>query len=125
MISFSNYSAHSTDIFKQLNILPLNKLVINRIEIIIYNHANNLLPPIINDMYTTYSDIHNYTTRQKHLLHVNKSNINIYSKSFANTSARIWNAMQSEILVNVSISKFKMLSKMYLQEHTLHFKYSK
>ena len=78
-------------------------------------------PPVINDMYTT-SD-HNYTTRQKHLLHVNKSNINIYSKSFVNTS--IWNAMQSEIEVNVSISKFKISSKMYLQDHTLHFKYSK
>ena len=42
-----------------------------------------------------------------------------------NTSARIWNAMQSEIEVNVSISKFKISSKMYLQDHTLHFKYSK
>ena len=90
-----------------------------------YKYANNLLPPVINDMYTTNSDVHNYTTRQKHLLHVNKSNINIYSKSFANTSARIWNAMQSEIEVNVSISKFKMSSKMYLKEHTLHSKYSK
>ena len=76
-------------------------------------------------MYTTNSDVHNYTTRQKHLLHVNKSNINIYSKRFVNTSARIWNAMQSEIEVNVSISNFKISSKMYLQEHTLHFKYSK
>ena len=71
------------------------------------------------------SDVHNYTTRQKHLLHVNKNNINIYSKSFVNTSARIWNAMQSEIEENVSISIFKMSSKMYLQEHTLYFKYSK
>ena len=87
-----------------------------------YNYANNLLPPVINDMYTTNSDVHNYTIRQKHLLHANKSNINIYSNSFANTSARIWNAMQSEI--DISISKFKMSSKMYLQEHTLHSKYS-
>ena len=125
MISFTNYNAHSIDIFKQLNILPLNKLVINRIGIMMYKYANNLLPPVINYMYTTNSDIHNYTTRQKHLLHVNKSNINIYSKSFVNTSARIWNAMQSEIEVNVSISKFKISSKMYLQDHTLHFKYSK
>ena len=90
-----------------------------------YKYSNNILPPVINDMYATNSDVHNYTTRQKHLLHVNKSNINIYSKSFANTSARIWNAMQSEIEVNVLISKFKMSSKMYLQEHTLHSKYSK
>ena len=58
-----------------------------------YKYANNILPPVINDMYTTNSDVHNYTTRQKHLLHVNNSNINIYSKSFANTSARIWNGM--------------------------------
>ena len=76
-------------------------------------------------MYTTHSDVHYYTPRQKHFLHVNKSNINIYSKSFVNTSARIWNAMQAEFEVNVSISKFKMSLKMYLQEHTLHFKYSK
>ena len=75
-------------------------------------------------MHTTNCDVHNYTTRQKHLLlHVNKSTI--YPESFINTSVRIWNAMQSEIEVNVSISKFKMSSKMYLQEHTLHFKYSK
>ena len=98
------------DIFKQLNILPLNKLVINRIGIMMYKYANNLLPPAINYMYTsTKSDVHNYTTRQKHLLlHVNKSNINSYSKIFFNTNARIWNAMQSEIEVNVLISKFKI-----------------
>ena len=48
-----------------------------------YKYANNLLPLAINDLFTTNSDVHNYTTRQKHLLHVNKSNINIYSKILA------------------------------------------
>ena len=52
----------------------------------------------------TNSDVHNYTTRQNHFLHVNNSNINIYSKSFGNTSVRIWNVLQSEFEVNVSIS---------------------
>ena len=60
-----------------------------------YKYANNLLSLAINNLFTTNSDVHNYTTRQKHLLHVNKSNINIYPKSFGNTSARIRNAMQS------------------------------
>ena len=32
MISYSNYNTHSIDIFKQLNILPRNKLVVNRIR---------------------------------------------------------------------------------------------
>ena len=62
-----------------------------------YKYANNLLPLAINDLFTTNSDVHNYTTSQKHLLHVNKSNSNIYSKSCGNTSARIWNAMQSDL----------------------------
>ena len=76
-----------------MNILPLNKLVVNRIGLMMYKHDNNLMPPAINDLYIENYEVHNSPTRQKHLLHVNKSNINIYSKSFGNTSARIWNAM--------------------------------
>ena len=125
MISFSNYNTPSKDIFKQLHILPLNKLIVNRIGIMMYKYANNLLTLAINDLFTTNSDVHNYTTRQKHLQHVNKRNINIYSKSCGNTSARIWNAMQSEFEVNVSISKFKIGLKIYLQEHSLKLKYTK
>ena len=91
-----------------------------------YKYANNVLPLAINDLFTTtYSDVHNYTTRQKHLLYANKSNINIYSKSFGNTSARIRNAMPSEFEVDVSISKFKISFKMYLQKHSLQLKYTK
>ena len=74
IISFSNYNTHSIDIFKQLNILLLNKLVVNRIGLMMYKHANNLLPPAINDLYIENCEVHNYPTRQKHLLHVNNSN---------------------------------------------------
>ena len=125
MISFSNFNTHSKDIFKQLHILPLNKLVVNRIGIMMYKYANNLLPLAINDRFTTNSDVHNYTTRQKHLLHVNKSTINIYSKSFGNTSARIWNAMQTKFEVNILISNFKIAFKINLQEYSLQLKYTK
>ena len=68
IISFSNDNTPSIDIFKQLNILPLNKLVVNRIGIMMYKYVNNLLPLAIHNMFTTNSDVHNYTTRQKHLL---------------------------------------------------------
>ena len=67
MISFSNYNTPSKDIFKQLHILPLNKLVVNRIGIMMYKYANNLLPFAINNQFTTNNDVHNETTRQKHL----------------------------------------------------------
>ena len=59
IISFSNYNTHNIDIFTQLNILPLNKLAVNTIGIMMYKHANNVLPLAINDMFTTNSDVHN------------------------------------------------------------------
>ena len=72
-----------------------------------YKYANDLLPPALHYLYTSNRGLHNYTTRQRHLLHVNKSNINTYSNSFGNTSARIWNVVQSKIEVNILLSKFK------------------
>ena len=79
----------------------------------------------LNYVYTSNSDVHNYTTRQRYLLHVNKSNINTYSNSFGNASAGIWNVLQSKIEVNISLSKFKISFKLYLQENSLQLKYTK
>ena len=107
MITFANYNTPSIDIFKNLNILPLDKLVVDRIGVMMYKYANDLLPPALNYLYTSNSDVHNYT-RQRHILHVNKSSINTYSNSFGSASARIWNVLQSKIEVNISLSKFKM-----------------
>ena len=118
MIAFAN--TPSIDIFKNLNILPLYKLVVDRIGIMMYKYANDLLPPALHYLYTSNSDVHNYTTRQRHLLHVNKSNIHTYSISFGNTSARIWYVVQCKIEVNISLSKFKISLKLYLQEHSLN-----
>ena len=91
-----------------LNILLFNKLVVDRIGVIMYNYVNDLLPPALNYLYTSNSNVHNYTTRQRHLLHVNKSNITTYSNSFGNASTRIRNVLQSKIEVNISLSKFKI-----------------
>ena len=71
-----------------------------------YKYFNNLLPPAINDLYVYNNYVHIYSTRHKHLLYINKSNINVYTKSFGNTSVRLWYASQSKIDVNIAISKF-------------------
>ena len=125
MITFVNYKTPSINISNNLNILPLNKLVVDRIGIMMYKYANDVLHPAINYLYTSNSDVHKYTTRQKNLLHVNKSNINTYSNSVCNTSARIWNVLKTKIGVNTTLSKFQILLKLYLQEHSLQLKYTK
>ena len=44
--------------------------------------------------------------------------------SFDNASARIWNVLKSKIEVNISLSKFKISLKLYLQEISLQLKYT-
>ena len=125
LITFSDYNVPTTTIFQAVNILPLQKIVYDRIGIMMYKYANGLLPQVMNDLYITNNEIHSYPTRHQHLLHINKSSINVYSKSFANTSARIWNALQSKMNVHVSISNFKLTLKCYLQNNTLNLTYQK
>ena len=78
-----------------------------------YKYFYNLLPPAIDDMYVSNNDVHKYkySTRHKHLVYINKSNINVFAKSFGITSVRVGNALQSKIDVNVPISKFKSLPR--------------
>ena len=47
-----------------------------------------------------------------------------YSTANCEVHNYIWNAMQSKIEVNISISKFKISSKKYLQVHSLQSKYT-
>ena len=125
ILTFSSYDVPSDSLFKHTNILPLYKLVHYRIGIMMYKYANYLLPPVMNDLYTVNSDIHEHNTRQKHLLHTNKGSTNQFNRSFSNISARIWNVLQKTMDVNVSASKFKHISKTYLLEFSLDVFYSK
>ena len=138
ILTFSNYDVPSELLFRYNNILPICKLVHYRIGIMMYKYANCILPPVINNnnnnclksnvinsLYTVNSDVHEHNTRQKHLLHTNKGSTNQFNKCFSNTSARVWNALQKTMDVNVSASKFKHMSKAYLLEFSLDVFYSK
>ena len=44
MIAFANYNTPSIDIIKNLNILPLDKFVVDKIGIMVCKYDNDLLP---------------------------------------------------------------------------------
>ena len=90
-----------------------------------YKLVNGLLPEVMNELYTTNDQIHDHFTRQYHFFHINKGRSNVYTRSFGNMSPRIWNAVQTKIDVNVSIVKFKSISKLYFMEHNLKIIYTK
>ena len=125
IITFSNYDAPSQVIFRELNILPLYHLVQNRISFMMYKYVNGLLPDVMNELYVTNNEIHDHFTRQSHLLHTIRGNINVYTRSFRYISPRIWNLLQKKINVQVSIAKFKTSSKLFFLEQRLDINYPK
>ena len=94
IISYSEYKAPSTPLFRSLDILPIDKLVHNRIGIMMYKYVNDLLPLVMSELYTYNRDIHHHNTRQSNLFHLHKGNTNIYTNSFKYRSSQIWNFLQ-------------------------------
>ena len=53
IINFSDHNAHTGLIFNILNKLLLYKLIQIRIGIMMYKYANGMLPPVMNEFFTT------------------------------------------------------------------------
>ena len=81
-----------------------------------YKYANGMLPPVMNELFIVDSTIHEYNTRQSHMLHTNRRHTDISYRSFHNVGPRIWNALLNKFDVNVPISQFKQNNK-YLHDH--------
>ena len=79
-----------------------------------------LLPKSVIQMFSKNRDIHSHDTRNRNLLRVATG-----TKNFTFLSARVWNAIVSKININVSLSQFKNILKIYLLHNTLVYTYSK
>ena len=78
-ITFADKLAHTGPIFKDVEVLPLAKLIHCRIGLFMYKIVYKLHPTVINKMYGQNVDIH---TKQKYHLHVATGDSDFYTKSF-------------------------------------------
>ena len=84
LITFSERLAHTEPLFLELNILPIDILIEDRIGLFMYKMYNGLHPPTINNMYIKNRDVHNHNTRHKKYLHVPMAHsvCIVYAKKF-------------------------------------------
>ena len=61
IMTFSTYYAHTDPLFKDLNILTIDKLVVHRIGIAIYKINNGLFPSVLNELYKKNNVIHDHS----------------------------------------------------------------
>ena len=111
VITFSDRLAHTAPIFKQLNILPLDKLILHRIGLFMYKIQHNMHSSVINEMYLQNHNIYDYNTRQKFQLHVSKGQTDLYAKGFHCSSILIWNEITKHVNTVVPCFQFKLLLK--------------
>ena len=119
IITFSQYLAHTEPLFLRLAILPLQKLIFNRIAIVMYTFDNDMLPDVINNLYKKNKDVHSHYTRGSNLLRIPKGTLN-----FTNVSARVWNILMLNINIHVSLPIFKRNVKTYLLNNSIELKYT-
>ena len=62
IISFSRYNAPTKLIFQQYNILPLKKLVFQRLGLQLYKYKFGIIPIPLRSLFTKNSSVHNYNT---------------------------------------------------------------
>ena len=119
LITFSEGLAHTEPIFLQLNILPIDKLIQDRIGLFMYKMFHGLHPPTINNLYIKNCDVHNHNTRHRNYLHVSMAHSDLYAKSFYCSSILIWNEIMNKIEASISFPQFKILLKHYLLVNSL------
>ena len=56
----SAFLAHTDELFKELNILPVHKLKLQRICLQMFKYNNNTLPESISELFVPYTAIHTY-----------------------------------------------------------------
>ena len=119
-ITFSDRLSHTEPLFLNLEILPIDKLIQNRIGLFMYKMFHGLHPIGISAMYSQNCDVHSHATRKKNNLHVAIGHSDLYAKSFYCTSIIIWNNIMNKINIALSFPKFKKLLKSYLHCNTLN-----
>ena len=53
-----------------------------------YKNANGMLPPVMNELFTVNSNIHEHNTRQRLMLHTDRGHTNIFYRSFKDLMQR-------------------------------------
>ncbi len=126
IISSASYLATTDPLFKNLNILPLKKLVVLRISIMMYKLNVGSTPEIIATFFTRNNEVHNYNTRQAKLLHADRGNNEHIYRTFTFRSVYIWNyILKKHIAINVSLLSFKLYMKNYLLYNDIQERYTK
>ena len=114
VITFSQYLAHTNDLFVQLQILPFKKLVIHRIGLQMFKNNLGYISKAVKSLFTTNSDIHQYNTRNRDKMRSAYGKHEFMYSNFRFVGIHIWNYILDHLDINVTLPKFKKTFKTHI-----------
>ena len=114
IIAGVHYLAHSSPLFKSLNLLSIYDIYRHQLATLMYRHQSGLLPSIFKNFFTTNSDLHRYNTRKKHDYRSAISRIGARSSSVRIMGPKLWNSIDPSVRSALSLSSFKYIFKSLL-----------
>ena len=107
IITYSPYRAHTDELFKELNILPIHKLMLQRVTLQMFKYSINILPDVISELFITNGTFQSHNKRNKNKLRPKMSNREYMYKKICFICVYIWNNIQHHIPINTSYAAFK------------------
>ena len=111
VITFSNFQAHTTPLFKNLGILKLLDIVNLYTALLLHQFHNGILPNQFNDFFVLVRNHHHYNTRlaskTSFTLPTPRTNYGLFNVRFC--GPKLWNTID-ESLKHLPKSSFKIRS---------------
>lgn len=120
IINFSTFNAHTNLLFKELQILKFQDIIILHISIFMYQYKNKQLPPSFDNFFTPITKVHSYNTRlsSNSAYYLPKVRTNYGKFSLRFIGVKTWNKIQD---YNKESPSTRSFSKKLKQEFLLNY----
>lgn len=99
IITFSDFRAHSSPLFKNLELLKLNDLIYMHNVLFMHDYHRNHLPSVFDDFFKSVKTVHQYNTRlaSKKSYYLPKARTNYGKFNIRFIGTKLWNLIEDDI----------------------------
>lgn len=97
-----------------LNFMSVREKINFNVCVFVYKMKNGLTPEYLNHHVTTVSEFHDYNTRNKDKIRINRTKTVAAEKSLIYRGFKLYNELPREIINAENVEKFKWLLKEYV-----------
>ena len=110
----ASYDAHTKPFFKEVGILPFDKIYLFHLGKFMYQFHCQLLPHNFDNFFQNINQVHNYYTRNSRLYFLPFCRTNIRQFSISSQGIKFFNSLPQDICEASSVFSFRKKLKEYL-----------